>query len=83
MTAKELLEVVLVRRTSRFQFLRIMPRVFNGTHVRYAPVSVERAPEITVSASRPFSVYADGDPVAQLPATIRVVPEAVRVLLPA
>ena len=78
-----LLEVVLTTRSSRLQFLRIMPRVFKGTHVRDPSVRVERAAEIRVSASRPFAVYADGDPVADLPATIRVVPEAVRVLLPA
>ena len=60
-----------------------MPRVFKGTHVHDASVRVERAARDQGQRSRPFAVYADGDPVADLPATIRVVPEAVRVLLPA
>ena len=30
--------------------------------------------EVEIEADRPFSVYADGDPVAELPATLRVLP---------
>ena len=33
-------------------------------------------------ADRPFTAYADGDPIADLPATVRVVPGALRVLAP-
>ena len=35
-----------------------------------------------VDADRPFRIYADGDPIGELPATIRAVPAALRVLLP-
>ncbi|MDX6659487.1 MAG: hypothetical protein QOJ55_309, partial [Solirubrobacteraceae bacterium] len=34
------------------------------------------------AADRPFTVYADGDPIGELPATLRVRPRAVRVLVP-
>jgi diacylglycerol kinase family enzyme len=43
---------------------------------------VLRSRQVTVSADRPFTVYADGDPIAELPVTIRVLPGAVQVLLP-
>ncbi len=36
-----------------------------------------------MSADRPFTVYADGDPIGNLPITMRAVPAALRVLLPA
>jgi diacylglycerol kinase family enzyme len=36
-----------------------------------------------VSADRPFTVYADGDPIGKLPITMRAVPAALKVLLPA
>ena len=48
---------------------------------RREPVSF-RAREVTFSADRPFTAYADGDPIADLPATFRVVPAALRVLAP-
>ena len=36
-----------------------------------------------VDADRPFTLYADGDPIAELPITVRVLPGALDVLLPA
>jgi len=41
-----------------------------------------RARSVSVNADRPFQVYADGDPIADLPATIRVRAGALRVLAP-
>ena len=38
--------------------------------------------EIAFEADRPFAAYADGDPIADLPVTIRVVPRALKVLAP-
>jgi YegS/Rv2252/BmrU family lipid kinase len=78
-----LLDVVLTADASRRQFLRNLPRVFSGTHVDHPTVTVLRAREVTFWADRPFAAYADGDPIADLPATIRVRPGALRVLAPA
>ena len=41
-----------------------------------------QAREVRFAADRPFTAYADGDPLVELPATIRVVPRALRVLAP-
>jgi YegS/Rv2252/BmrU family lipid kinase len=78
-----LLDVVVCERTSRFNFVfRVLPRVFKGTHVDLPYVHEMRAREVTVSADRPFVMYADGDPVGDLPVTVRVRPGAVTVLAP-
>jgi len=37
---------------------------------------------ISFQADRPFTAYADGDPIAELPATVDVVPGTLRVLAP-
>lgn len=78
-----LLDVVLIRKSSRARFLASFPKVFKGEHVENENVTVRRAREVEVTASRPFSVFADGDPIAELPVVIRTLPAAVRVLLPA
>lgn len=78
-----LLDVVTIGECSRGHFLRTLPKVFKGTHVADAAVHVTQGREIHVSADRPFTVYADGDPIGELPATIRCVPAAVAILLPA
>ncbi len=77
-----LLDVVAIERVSKLRFLANLPRVFKGTHVRLSSVKVLQAAEITISADRPFTLYADGDPIAELPARIRALPGAVRVLVP-
>jgi YegS/Rv2252/BmrU family lipid kinase len=76
------LDVVLTGDVPRWRFLRTLPRVFRGSHVREPNLEIVRAREVTVSADRPFTAYADGDPIAELPTTIRVVPGALNVLVP-
>ena len=41
-----------------------------------------QAREVAFHADRPFNVQADGDPIADLPATVRVQPGALRVMAP-
>ncbi len=75
-----LLDVVLICSHSKRSFLATLPRAFKGTHVQHPAVRVLRGSELHVDADRPFTVYADGDPIASTPVTIRVVPHALRVL---
>lgn len=75
-------DVVTVAAVPRRRFLRGLPRVFRGTHVRNEEVTVRRARELRIAADRPFALYADGDPLAELPATVRTLPAAVRVIVP-
>jgi YegS/Rv2252/BmrU family lipid kinase len=77
-----LLDVVTVGHLSKGRFLRLLPGVFKGEHIHEPTVDVARAKELTIDADRPFTVYADGDPIAELPVTVRVLPAAARVLVP-
>jgi diacylglycerol kinase family enzyme len=78
-----LLEIVIVAEVPKLRFLRLLPTVFKGEHVRQPNVEVLRAREIEVSADRPFMMYADGDPIAPLPVQVRALQAAVRVMVPA
>ncbi|HEU4703440.1 MAG TPA: diacylglycerol kinase family protein [Conexibacter sp.] len=75
-------DVVAVADVPKRRFLRGLPRVFSGRHVLNEEVSVRRARELRIAADRPFALYADGDPIAELPATVRTLPAAVRVIVP-
>jgi YegS/Rv2252/BmrU family lipid kinase len=77
------LDVVISEATTKAKFLRVLPAVFKGRHVDEPTVHVLRGVEVRISADRPFTVYADGDPIGELPCTVRAVPDAVKVLLPA
>lgn len=76
------LDVVTIADTPRLRYLRLLPTAFRGTHVDQPVVRIERAQEVEIAADRPFTLYADGDPIAELPVTVRVLPAAVRVMAP-
>jgi YegS/Rv2252/BmrU family lipid kinase len=78
-----MLDVVLIASHSRRSFLMTLPKAFKGTHIKHPAVRVLRGSELRVDADRPFTVYADGDPIGRTPVTIRIVPRALRVLVPA
>jgi diacylglycerol kinase family enzyme len=56
--------------------------VFTGSHTESPEVTIVRAAEVHIEADRPFAVYADGDHRADLPAAVRVLPRALRVIAP-
>jgi YegS/Rv2252/BmrU family lipid kinase len=78
-----LLDVVIIEDMPKLRFLRLAPTVFSGRHLRYHEVSVARGREVHISAAEPFTLYADGEALTELPVTIRVLPAAVRVIVPA
>jgi YegS/Rv2252/BmrU family lipid kinase len=78
-----LLDIVMTADVPRLRFLRLLPTVFKGEHVKQPGVTVLRGAEVHVSADRAFTMYADGDPIAELPVTVRVRPAAVRAIVPA
>jgi YegS/Rv2252/BmrU family lipid kinase len=79
-----LLEVLVLESVSKLRFLtRILPRVFKGSHVDEPSVSVFRAAEVEISADRPFTMYADGDPIGELPLRVRALRGGVTMLTPA
>jgi YegS/Rv2252/BmrU family lipid kinase len=78
-----LLDVVTCATMPKRRFLTtILPRIFKGTHVELPEVTVLRAAQVEISADRPFTLYADGDPIGELPITVRILPKAVRVIVP-
>jgi diacylglycerol kinase family enzyme len=77
-----MLDVVLMDGIPKRRYLANLPRVFKGTHVHEPGLHMLRARHVAFHADRPFTAYADGDPIAELPATVRVAPGALRVLAP-
>jgi len=77
-----LFDVVTIGEVGKLQYLSNLPKVFKGTHVEKDEVRVFRAQHLELTASRPFEVYADGEHLTDLPATLRVLPRALSVLVP-
>ena len=65
-----LLEIVMISGQSKLRYLRGLPRVFNGSHLKDPAITLVQANEVTFDADRPFTAYADGDPIGDLPLTV-------------
>jgi len=77
------LDVVCTGLGTRRRCVYNLPKLFEGRHVESPSVRVMRATEVRVSADRPFTMYADGDPIGELPVTVRARHRALRVIAPA
>lgn len=77
-----LLDVVMIKDQPKHRFVTDMRKVFSGTHTELPAVEVVRAKTVDLDADRTFQVYADGDPIGETPLQIKVIPEAVRIVVP-
>jgi diacylglycerol kinase family enzyme len=77
------LDVVRIEEMTRARYAWHLPKVFRGTHLRVRSVHTHRVSESVISADRPFTMYADGDPIGELPVRVRVLPGAIHMLTPA
>jgi YegS/Rv2252/BmrU family lipid kinase len=76
-----LLDVVMIGKLGRLQLFGQFPKLFKGTHINHAAVKVRRARRVTIEADRPFFLYADGEEVGPLPATLSIEPSALKVIV--
>ncbi|PTW90568.1 diacylglycerol kinase [Microbacteriaceae bacterium MWH-Ta3] len=74
-----LLDVMVVRPVSRFDLLRIFPKVFTGEHVKDPRVEIRLARRIRLE-SPGLVGYSDGERIGPLPFDIEVRPGALAVL---
>ena len=74
-----LFDVTVVGASTRLELMRTKPRLTTGTHVDHPSVSVFRAARVELS-SPGVTTYADGEPVAPLPAVAECVPGALAVI---
>jgi YegS/Rv2252/BmrU family lipid kinase len=76
------LDIVLWGNAPRRRCLVALPKVFKGTHVHEPALRLLKGRTVSFHADRPFTAYADGDPITELPATVEVLPGTLRVLAP-
>lgn len=68
-------DIMILKPISTFEFLRVFPRVYAGTHVSHPAVEIVRGVQILITA--PAVAYADGERVGPLPANAQCVPGAI------
>ncbi len=77
-----LLNVCLVRKTSKVRILCLLPTLFWGGHINEPEVTILPAERVSLSSPSPLPLFADGEPVGVTPAEITIHRSALRVVTP-
>jgi diacylglycerol kinase (ATP) len=75
------LDVTVVTNTPKHTFVSVLPKVYSGKHVEHPSVESWRAKRLRIDAPESI-VFADGERIGPLPATIEVMAAALNVLTP-
>ena len=72
-----LLDLFIVHKISRFELVRLFPKVFSGGHVTHPAVEFVSAKKVELYADS-VPAFADGESVGQTPLSVEVLPGALR-----
>jgi diacylglycerol kinase (ATP) len=76
------LDIVTFGVDSRLRLLREIPQRRVAGHAANPTVNFQRGSVVRIAADRPMPVYADGEPIGALPATVTLRPRGLAVLAP-
>ena len=75
------LDVCVVRDVSRFEVLRLLPRIYSGGHRGHPAVEMFSCSELTAEADASIQAHADGELIGDLPIRVTVRPGALRCVM--
>jgi len=73
--------VVILGNLNKLEVVVNLPRIYKGTHLTHPKVSHFSAKEIHVEARERMFLQAEGELIGEAPATFRVIPRALKVLV--
>lgn len=71
-----LFDLMILEPVSKFEFLKVFPKVFKGTHITHPKVRILQGEKITINSKA--IAYADGERIGPLPITAEIAPAALR-----
>ena len=78
-----ILDLCIVPYMSRVELLKWVPRAYRGEHLEHPRIKYLQARKIGLRTASRMELFGDGEFLQDLPATIEVVPHALRVISPA
>jgi diacylglycerol kinase (ATP) len=75
-----LFDVMVLYPVSKFEFIKVFPRVFKGTHITHPAVEIVRSKRVRITSDAVG--YADGERIGQLPVNAECVPNALKTWRP-
>ena len=72
----------LVKEVSKFRLLSLLPAAFRGEHVKEPEVEMVRTRTLEIVSEPSAAIAADGESAGRTPASLRVLPRALRIVTP-
>jgi diacylglycerol kinase (ATP) len=76
------LDVCIVPYIPKLELLRWLPRAYRGEHLAHPRILYFQARKVALKTTSRMELFGDGEFMQELPATIEVVPRALRVVVP-
>jgi diacylglycerol kinase (ATP) len=76
------LDLCILRAMDKLNLFCLFPTVYFGRHLISKKVEYGQTDRVRIETEAPFDVYADGEYVCQTPVEVRIVPEALQVIVP-
>ncbi|HJX03922.1 MAG TPA: diacylglycerol kinase family protein [Dehalococcoidia bacterium] len=76
-----LLDVLIVGNLSKFDLLKSLPTIYNGTHLSHPKVILKQAVAIEVNSELDMPIQADGEIIGETPARFSVLPSALNLIV--
>jgi diacylglycerol kinase (ATP) len=77
-----LLDVCIVPYIGRLELVRWLPHAYRGEYLLHPRIQYLQARKITLRTTARLELFGDGEFLQELPATLEVVPRALRVIVP-
>ena len=76
-----LLNAIVVGDVSKFELLKIRPTIYDRSHVEHPRIREIKTTAVTIESDEHLFVEADGDILGECPASLRVMPSALTVVV--
>jgi diacylglycerol kinase (ATP) len=73
------LDIIAAGNLTRFELLKLWPRLYLGTHLRHPQVKERRATTVVIESDEPLLIEADGELLGEGPASFSVIPAALTI----
>ncbi len=74
-----LLDVIILKKISRFKILRLFPSIYSGKHVNYPEVETRQVKSISIESEQPMPLMPDGEFYGETPIQISCQHQALQI----
>jgi diacylglycerol kinase (ATP) len=77
-----LFDVLLIGDVTKTELVRVMPKIYRGTHLPHPKGELLRGRSVSIEADDPLPIQLDGEQPGTTPARFEIVPKAIRLRVP-